>query len=76
MADGTVKTVRDNLEGLAKKLSPKHFLRVSRQYIVNVNAIRYVSKSNKVITLNTIPPVQIGKIYPSAISELINNFKL
>ena len=78
-ADGTSKIVRDNLEGLSKKLPANSFLRVSRQHIVNIKSIKYVSKSNKSITLqsnNLQQVVVLNKIYPTVLIVLISKFSL
>ena len=77
-ADGTSKIVRDNLEGLSKKLPANSFLRVSRQHIVNIKSIKYVSKSNKSITLqsNNLQQVVLNKIYPTVLIILISKFSL
>lgn len=76
MVDGTSKIVRDNLEGLAKKLPSPLFLRVSRQFIVNINAIRFISKANKTITLQANPPIVLPKIFPVVMKQLIERFTL
>lgn len=76
--DGTTKIIRNNLEGLSKKLPSNSFLRVSRQHIVNVKSIKYVSKSNKSITLqsNNLQQIVLNKIYPGVLVVLISKFSL
>jgi len=66
------------LEGLSKKLPANSFLRVSRQHIVNIKSIKYVSKSNKSITLqsNNLQQVVLNKIYPTVLIVLISKFSL
>lgn len=76
-ADGSSKIVRDNLEGLSKKLPANSFLRVSRQHIINVKSIKYVSKSNKSITLQSYNmQIVLDKIYPTVLAILISRFSL
>lgn len=76
-ADGSSKIVRDNLEGLSKKLPANSFLRVSRQHIVNIKSIKYVSKSNKSITLQSCNlQIVLDKIYPTVLAILISRFSL
>lgn len=77
LKDGSSKTIRDNLETLTKKLPAQHFLRVSRQYIVNTNVIKFVSKANKTITIQSGGKnLILYRIYPNVISELIEEFSL
>lgn len=77
LTDGETKVVRENLESLSKKLTHKCFLRVSRQYIVNLSAVKFVSKSNKTITLfGSESQVILEKISPNIISCLLEEFKL
>lgn len=76
-SDNSSTNVRENLETLDKKLPEKHFLRVSRQYIVNINCIQLVSKSNKTITLNACQLQQtLTRIYPHIIRQLVEEYKL
>jgi len=76
-SDGKQKVVRDNLEGLSKKLPENTFLRVSRQYIVNLDSIKYISKGNKTIVLQWgLNQIQLSKIYPAVISDLIDKYSI
>jgi len=76
-ADGSSKIARDNLEGLSKRLPENSFLRVSRQHIVNIKSIKYVSKSNKSITLQSCNlQIVLDKIYPTILAILISKFSL
>ncbi len=43
--------VRCNLKSLKDLLPEKHFLRVSRQYIINKRFVKFISQSNHTITL-------------------------
>jgi two-component system, LytTR family, response regulator len=73
----TNKIVRENLEGLSKKLPDNRFLRVSRQHIVNLEYIKYVSKANKILTLQSGNfQVTLSRIYPQIITKLIEEFRL
>lgn len=75
--DSSQKIVRSNLEILDKKLPSKWFLRVSRQHIINLSFIKFVSKTNKTITLATgTSQIELERIYPRIIPELIEKFKL
>lgn len=76
-ADGSSKIIRDNLENLSKKLPNNSFLRVSRQHIVNIKSIKYISKSNKSITLQLCNlQIVLDKIYPNILVMLIAKFSL
>lgn len=76
-ADGSTKIVRNNLESLTQKLSTTQFLRVSRQYIVNVSVITFVSKSNKTVTIKVQEKlVVLTRIYPQILSQLIKTHRI
>ena len=76
-SDGTNKLIRHNLESLEKILPESTFLRVSRQYIVNLSTIKFVSKNNKTITLKGFEKlVELNRVYPKVICELIEKHKI
>lgn len=57
--------VRANLLELSSVLPVKYFIRVSRQYIVNIQRIKYVSRSNKSVTLDDgSDQLVIFRVYP------------
>lgn len=62
--------VRESLTILEKMLSVNDFLRVSRQYIVNKNHIRYVNRSRYIILQAGGREVRLDKIN----SHIINDF--
>lgn len=77
LTDGSSKTVRDNLQTLSKKLPEQYFLRVSRQHIVNMRFIKFVSKTNKTITIQSCGNnVELSRIHPNVITKLIEDFSL
>ena len=72
--DGTNKVVRYNLVNLSKILPSNSFIHISRQFIVNVFYIKYISKCNKTITLRQgNKELIVKKVFPKIILELIDN---
>lgn len=68
---GKRKSIRENLENISKKIAPHQFRRVSRQTIVNIRLIKFISKCNKTITLQwDSSQIVVNKVYPSIIQEL------
>lgn len=62
--------VRENLACLEKRLSQKSFKRVSRQYVVNVQHIKYVNKAGYIIIQNARNQfIKLERIYPEIIKE-------
>lgn len=77
LIDGSTKMVRENLVSLSSKLPEEFFLRVSRQYIVNIKLVKYVSKSNKTISLQGFnSQIILTKIYPQIMTKFIHEFSL
>jgi two-component system, LytTR family, response regulator len=76
-ADGTQKVIRHNLEALMNMLPNNTFLRVSRQNIINIRSIKYISKSNKTITLQCSSGVVVlNRIYPNILNQLLEMHKI
>jgi len=77
LKDGTQVKVRYNLASLSKSSLEKSFLYVSRQYIVNPDYIKYLSPSNRTITLKVENnDLILEKIFPSVLSGLIKKYNL
>ena len=75
--DGTKQTVRHNITRLTEMLPSDCFLHVGRQYIINIGYIKYISKSNKSITLkNNGFEVVLKKIFPDVLTGLIKKHSL
>ena len=63
--------VRENLIGLKSLLPVSSFLRVGRQYIVNKKYVKFISRSNRSITLDTgQKQIRLERISPEAFSAL------
>jgi len=63
--------VRENLVGLETILPAESYVRVSRQHIVNKRYIKFVSRSNKTIIVDTgNVQIKIDKVYPDIIDSL------
>lgn len=63
--------VRENLVSLEKTLPETTFLRVGRQYIINTQYVKFVSKSNRSIVLAVGDnQIIIGKVFPEVFSKI------
>lgn len=63
--------VRENLIDLETKLPSKYFKRISRQYIINIMYIKFVSKCNQTISIQSDSnKLEIKKVFPRIFSEL------
>lgn len=73
-ADGTSDSVRTSLSQLIPLL-PSSFLHVGRQYVANIDYVKYFSKTNKTLTLifNN-ERVELSKIFPNVFPRLISKF--
>ena len=71
VSDENPVLVRESLTFLEKTLPNGNFLRVSRQYIVNTNHIRYVNKNRYIILKAGGRDVKLDKIYPHIIDEFM-----
>lgn len=66
--------VRYNLSELIEVLPATIFVRVSRQFIINIHKIKYISKSNKSIVLNhNKDQLVIHKVFPEILRGDHNN---
>ncbi len=62
--------VRSNLTELMGILPPQIFVRVSRQFIININKIKYISKSTKSIILkNNNEQFVIQRVFPEVLKN-------
>lgn len=62
--------VRHNLTELEDILPASHFIRASRQYCVNKNFIKYISKSTNSIILSVgCEQIELRKIYPKVFEQ-------
>lgn len=65
--------VRYNLKSLVEILPGKTFLRVSRQHIINMRFVKFISQSNNTITLaDGCKKIVLGRIFP----EVFKNQRL
>ena len=75
--DGTNRIVRYNLVYLSSVLPKNIFLRASRQYLINVQYIKFISKTNKSIKLEAGKQLlELRKIFPHVLSKIINDYSL
>ena len=67
-------TVHFTMRAIEQKLPPKHFLRVHRSFIVNINEVHSIEeKTINIVTKNSeINTVPIGKVYRNNLLKKIN----
>ena len=73
--DGSSDLIRNSLAQLITLLPSEIFLYVGRQFIVNIDCVKYFSKSNKTLTLiYNKERVELYKISPNVFPVLISKF--
>lgn len=73
--DGTSDLIRNSLAQLITLLPSDVFLHVGRQFIVNLDYVKYFSKSNKTLTLiYNKERVELSRISPNVFPVLISKF--
>ena len=69
MADGKQNTISKTLKDVQDVLEESHFLRIHRQYIININQVKGFNKTDSIITMNNNAELPVAKTQKDKLLE-------